>query len=72
MAERGKRDMSAQTIISLAKALDMSTDFLLTGRCLKEDVMILNQKASDLAPHQYVFLENLVKDFIQMCKNNPS
>ncbi len=68
MVEHGKRELSTRTIVGLAKALGMSTDYLLTGQCTNEDVLLLQQKVSGLTARQYRYLETLIWNFIDMCE----
>ena len=69
MAENGKRELSAKTVVGLAGALQMSTDYLLTGQCTNDDVLILNQKIAGLKDRQFRFLEDLLRNFIEMCED---
>ena len=66
-AENGQRELGAGNVMKIAQALEVSTDYLLTGEYTSADVQILNQKVTNLTNGQYEFLEDFVKKFIEIC-----
>ena len=66
--ENGQRDIGARNLFKVAKALDISPDYLLTGEFGNADIQILNQKITNLSHRQYGFLEDFIKNFVEMCK----
>ena len=67
-AENGKRELGAGNLMKIALALGISTDYLLTGEYTNDDVKILNQKITNLTTRQFEFLEDVVRNFTEMCK----
>lgn len=63
-AERGKKAMRPENIIRICKALDMSTDYFLTGKVSSTDTHVLAARLAALSPRQYVCLENIVDNFL--------
>ncbi len=68
-AENGQRELGAQNVAKLAKALEMSTDFLLTGERTDNDLLKLDERLKKLTERQYQFLEELIRNFIEMCED---
>jgi len=66
-AENARRELGAGNLARIALALGVSTDYLLTGKHTESDVWLLNQKTLSLNSHQYSYLEDFVKKFIEMC-----
>ena len=66
-AENGQRELGAQNVARLARALEMSADYLLTGERIDADVMKLDKKLANLTERQYKFLEELIRIFVDMC-----
>ena len=66
--ENNQRELGAGNLLKIANALDISTDYLLTGQYTGADVQILNQKVSNLTNRQHRFLEDFIKKFAEMCK----
>ena len=67
-AENGLRELGAQNVIRMAKALDMSADYLLTGERVDADLLKLDNKIASLNDRQYKFLEELIRSFTAMCE----
>lgn len=65
--ENGLREPGAGNLLKIAKALDVSADYLLSGEYTGADALILNQNISNLTSRQIEFLENYIKSFIEMC-----
>lgn len=68
-AENAQRELGAQNVKRLAKALGTSTDYLLTGDRTDADLRILDDKLKDLTSHQYRYLEEFVRIFVEMSKD---
>jgi len=66
-AENARRELGAGNLAKIAKALEVSSDYLLTGEHTASDVQLINQKAANLTHRQYSYLEDLTKKFIEMC-----
>lgn len=49
-AESGKRAMRPENVIKLAKALEVSADYLLTGDIVDKDLLILSDKMRNCHP----------------------
>jgi len=67
-AENGLRALGAGNVIKISKALEVSADYLLTGEYTGADVQILNKKIANLTNSQCRFLEDFIRNFVEMCK----
>ena len=61
-AESGKRAMRPENLLKIAKALGVSTDYLLTGDIVDKDLLLLSDKLSKLTPAQLRIIENIVDE----------
>ena len=61
IVESGKRDMKARTLAKIAEALDVSTDYLLTGRIIYSDLLKLEQEFAVLSEYQRESMDQLRK-----------
>ena len=63
--ERGKKGISAQTLLKLAQTLSVSTDYLLTG---EKDTTIWDEKKmlSTLDPEKVRKIERIVKLILEL------
>jgi transcriptional regulator with XRE-family HTH domain len=68
LIERGRQEAGAKNIAKLAKALDVSADWLLTGKRTDGDLHILNRRMKYLSASQYGFLEDIVTKFADFCE----
>ena len=59
-AESGKRAMRPENVIKLAKALEVSADYLLTGDIVDKDLLILSDKMRKLSPEMLRIVENII------------
>lgn len=59
-AEAGKRAMRPENLLKLSKALNVSADYLLTGKIVDKDLLILSDKIKQLTPSQIRIIENIV------------
>lgn len=61
-AESGKRAMRPENLLKIANALDVSTDYLLTGDIIDKDELILSQKLDQLSSEQVRIIESIIDD----------
>ena len=67
-AESGKRAMRIDNIVKLAKALQVSTDFLLTGERIDRDKLYFSEKLQELNDEQLAHVERIVDECVAMLK----
>lgn len=65
--ERGLKSMRAKNIIKVAKALDISTDYLLTGVMNEADDNRLSTMLKPLTPEERLHLEDIIKNYLWAC-----
>jgi len=65
-AELGKRAMRPENLIKISKALDISTDYLLTGDIVDKDMLLLSEKMRKLSPSQLRTIENIVDECLTL------
>lgn len=63
-AELGKKALRPENIIRICSALQISTDYLLTGKVTENDYSYLSTKISGLTPTQYRHLEDIINSYI--------
>lgn len=68
-AESGKRAMRVDNIVKIAKALDVSVDYLLTGDLVDKDMLPLSKKLSNLPPQQLRHIETIIDACIALTEN---
>lgn len=68
-AELGKRAMRPENVIKMAAALEVSTDYLLTGEITDKDTLLLSKKLNNLSPTQLKIIENIVDECINLYDN---
>ena len=61
-AESGKRAMRPENVIKLARALEVSVDYLLTGDIVDKDLLILSDKMRKLSPEMLRIVENIIDE----------
>lgn len=61
-AELGKRAMRPENLMKISAALEVSTDYLLTGDIVEKDLLILSEKLRQLAPSQLRIVENVIDE----------
>ena len=54
--------MRPENVIKLAKALEVSTDYLLTGDIVDKDMLILADKLRSLSPKMLRIVENIIDE----------
>ena len=69
-AESGKRAMRPENLLKIAKALNVSADYLLTGDIIEKDLLLLSEKLQKLTPSQIRILETVVDECIELFSNN--
>ncbi len=67
-AELGKKALRPENIVSLCRALDVSTDYLLHGETAGGASSILSDKVDQLTPRQYRYLEEIIDSYIAAVK----
>lgn len=67
-AERGAKAIRPINLLKISQALGVSTDYLLTGAETCTDNFILENKLNFLNHKQRVALENIIDNFISICK----
>lgn len=66
--ECGKKGMSAYTLYNIANALDVSTDYLLTGEGNTDTSTRVNSLLSSFAPDEIIHVENILRE-VKMITN---
>lgn len=61
-AEAGKRAMRPENLMKIASALEVSTDYLLTGDIIDKDLLILSDKMRRLTPDQVRIVESVIDE----------
>ena len=69
--ESGKRMMRFDSLLKLATALNTSTDYLLTGKTIDRDKLILSEKLDKLTPQQVKIIETIVDECISLYHQGP-
>lgn len=65
-AESGKRAMRPENVIKLAKALEVSADYLLTGDIVDKDLLILSDKMRKLSPEMLRIVESIIDECVKI------
>ncbi len=63
-AERGEKALRPENVVKICHALDISTDYLLTGK-VTQDVTMIAAKLATLPPDQLRRIENIIDIFIE-------
>ena len=63
-AEKGQRELGAHNVGRVAKALEVSADYLLTGEIIDKDDFILNRNIQNLTDRQRRFVEVFIRAYI--------
>lgn len=66
--ELGKTAIRPENMLKLCEALEISADYLLTGQIIDKDAFILDQKVRTFTPRQFMFLEDIVRQFAELCE----
>lgn len=67
-AEAGKRAMRPENLRKMAAALDVSTDYLLTGDIVDKDLLLLSDKLEKLTSSQLRIVENVIDACVSLCE----
>lgn len=65
-AELGKRAMRPENLKKIASALEVSTDYLLTGDIVDKDLLILSDKMRKLSPSQLRIVEEIIDECVKL------
>ena len=65
-AESGKRAMRPENLLKVAEALNVSTDYILTGRIIDKDLLLLSNKLQQLTPTQIRLIESIIDECINL------
>ena len=68
-AETGKRAMRPENLMKLAAALNVSTDYLLTGDIVDKDLLLLSEKLHKLSPSQLRTVEAIIDECNALFQN---
>ena len=60
--ELGKRAIHPQNLLKLSDALEVSADYLLSGKIIEKDFFIFNEKIKNLSPSQLHTIEIIIYD----------
>lgn len=69
-AESGKREMRAENLLKISRALEVSADYLLTGNIIDKDLLILSEKLRKLTPSQIRTVENIIDECVSLFDTN--
>ena len=65
-AESGKRAMRAENLMRIAAALEVSTDYILTGDIIDKDKLLLSEKLDKLTPAEVRLVEGIIDECIAL------
>lgn len=69
-AEAGKRAMRPENLLKISSALEVSTDYLLTGEIVDKDLLVLADKLRSLSPPQLRIVESIIDECNKLFQNN--
>ena len=61
-AASGKRAMRPENLLKISSALGVSADYILTGKIVDKDYLLLSDKMRKLTPSQLRLIENIVDE----------
>lgn len=64
--ESGRRSMRCENVVKIAKALSVSSDYILTGEIIDKDKLRLSEKLDKLTPAQVLLVENIIDECIAL------
>lgn len=64
--EGGKRAMRAENLMKIAYALEVSTDYLLTGDIIDKDKLLLSEKLDKLTSEEIRLVEGIIDECIAL------
>lgn len=65
-AESGKRATRPENLYKLARALGVSTDYLLSGETVDKDLLLLSEKLQNLSGTQFQAIESIVDECLRL------
>jgi len=65
-AELGKKAIRPENLLKLSEALEVSTDYILSGFIADKDVVLIAQKLRCLSPAQFRIAEEILNNCIQL------
>lgn len=65
-AESGKRGMRPENLMKIAAALEVSTDYLLTGDIIDKDKLLLSEKLGKLTSNEVRIIESIIDECITL------
>lgn len=65
-AEAGKRAMRPENLLKIATALEVSTDYILTGDIIDKDKLLLSEKLDKLTSEEVRIVENIIDSCIAL------
>lgn len=69
-AENGKTGLMPDTLLKICCAYQVSADFILTGKIVDTDIMILNERVMQLPPDKFQHLEGIINHYIDAVSLN--
>ena len=63
--ERGNKAIKIDNLIKISEILDVSTDYILTGRNTEEDISYLTKRISNLSKEDF----DMINMLIEYCEN---
>lgn len=70
--ETGKKNIRAENIVRLSLALDVSTDYLLTGRSNDYDRNLIASYLKELDAYEQTCAEEILKSYVKACAHKPT
>lgn len=67
-AERGTKAIRPENLLKISVALEVSTDYLLTGEIIDKDLSLLSDKLKSVSPEQLRTIEKVIDQCIDLCK----
>lgn len=68
-AERGVKGVRPENLLSISKALSVSTDYLLTGEIIDKDISFLNKYFESKTPEQVKAIIKIIETCSELCEN---
>lgn len=63
-AELGKKALRPKNMLKICIALEISADYLLTGKVTSADTSVISKAVEKLSPQQYHYLEDIINSYI--------
>lgn len=65
-AETGQREIRVGSLLKIAKSLNTSCDFLLTGEKIDKDMLLLSEKISILDKTELTLVEKIIDELVNL------